>query len=75
MFFDLVFRTRQGTIVLIDEPEISLHINWQERFIDNVARALSNKKCQIIISTHSPDIISTHDDLLAEIKIHNGLKD
>ena len=75
MFFDLIFRTRQGTIVLIDEPEISLHINWQERFIDNIERALLDKHCQVIISTHSPDIISVHDDLLAEININNRLKE
>lgn len=69
MFFDLIFRIRNKSIILIDEPEISLHINWQEKYIDNVLRALKNKSCQIIISTHSPDIISNHDDYISDINI------
>ena len=60
MFFDMIFRTEKGTIVLIDEPEISLHIFWQEKFIDNVVKALDNKDCQVVIATHSPNIIGNH---------------
>ncbi len=62
MFYDLIFRIDNGTIVLIDEPEISLHIIWQEKFIDNVINALNNKKCQVVIATHSPNIIGNHYD-------------
>lgn len=69
MFFDMIFRTKNGSIILIDEPEISLHINWQEKYVDNVLKALEGKGCQIIISTHSPDIISNHDDCISDIKI------
>ena len=68
MFFDLIFRAKNDSIILIDEPEISLHINWQEKFIDNLLLALSGKKCQIIISTHSPDIIFNHDECICSIK-------
>jgi predicted ATP-dependent endonuclease of OLD family len=38
----------------MDEPEISLHIEWQQRLID-VIRDL-NPNCQIIISNHSSSI-------------------
>ena len=69
MFFDMIFRTGEGSIILIDEPEISLHINWQEKYIDNIEKALADKKCQVIISTHSPDIISSHDDYIVELKL------
>lgn len=69
MFFDMIFRTSESSVVLIDEPEISLHINWQEKYIDNVEKALAGKDCQVIISTHSPDIISTHDDCIVELKL------
>ena len=41
-------------ILLMDEPEISLHISWQQQLID-VIREL-NPNCQIIIATHSPSI-------------------
>ena len=65
MFFDLIFRTGDGTVVLIDEPEISLHILWQEKYIDNVVKALSGKSCQIIVATHSPSIVGNHYDYVA----------
>ena len=41
-------------VLLMDEPEISLHIDWQHELI-NVIRVL-NPHCQIIMSTHSPSI-------------------
>lgn len=42
-------------VFIVDEPELSLHIAWQERFVDAVARA--NPKVQLILATHSPAII------------------
>lgn len=44
----------QPYILLMDEPEISLHIEWQYRLIEEI-RAL-NPNCQIITSTHSPSL-------------------
>ena len=32
--YDLLFRTQPNTLVLLDEPELSLHVEWQERFLD-----------------------------------------
>jgi ABC-type lipoprotein export system ATPase subunit len=41
-------------VFLADEPEISLHIEWQEKIISSI-RTL-NKKAQVIVATHSPEI-------------------
>jgi len=41
--------------VIMDEPEISLHTDWQESLIDNIRKL--NENAQIIIATHSPSII------------------
>ena len=41
--------------LLMDEPEISLHLNWQEKLISSIKKL--NKNCQIIIVTHSPAIV------------------
>ncbi|MGF1806467.1 ATP-binding protein, partial [Aliivibrio sifiae] len=47
------------SLILIDEPEISLHPEWQETFIDLLHNAFSHyKRCHFIIATHSPLIIS-----------------
>lgn len=41
-------------IIIMDEPEISLHIEWQYNLIDYIR--MLNPKAQLIISTHSPSI-------------------
>lgn len=43
-------------ILLMDEPEISMHLNWQQEII-GIIREL-NPKCQLIIATHSPSIFA-----------------
>ncbi|KIA97538.1 hypothetical protein OA93_13490 [Flavobacterium sp. KMS] len=52
------FSTTKNEIMIIDEPEISLHIRWQEKFIDCLYEA--SEKTQFIIATHSPDIIGDY---------------
>ena len=46
------------TLVLLDEPELSLHPNWQMRLIDNLDRALKNQACHLLIATHSHMLVS-----------------
>lgn len=47
------------SLILIDEPEISLHPEWQETFIELIHNAFSHyKRCHFIIATHSPLVIS-----------------
>ncbi len=44
----------QAYILLMDEPEISLHIEWQYRLFEEIRKL--NPNCQIITSTHSPSL-------------------
>jgi predicted ATPase len=46
----------QADLVIIDEPELSLHIKWQESFVGSLMDA--NPHAQLIMATHSPSIIS-----------------
>lgn len=57
LMFDLLFNMRRGGLVLIDEPEISLHIAWQQKFISDVTKIARLVGFQFIIATHSPQII------------------
>ena len=57
----LMASTRKNTLVLIDEPEISLHPNWQMRYIQFIKDLFKNTdrvKAHIIICTHSHFLIS-----------------
>ncbi|NPE55988.1 AAA family ATPase [Dickeya dadantii] len=59
MMLGIAGHITDNSIILIDEPEISLHPRWQEEFILMITRAFSSYKgCQFIIATHSPQIIS-----------------
>lgn len=46
------------TLVLLDEPELSMHPNWQMTLIDNLDRALANQVCHLLIATHSHMLVS-----------------
>jgi predicted ATP-dependent endonuclease of OLD family len=58
MIAHLIFEEDQkpSGVFIIDEPELSLHIAWQEIFIDSITEA--SPKTQFILATHSPSIIS-----------------
>lgn len=48
--------SRQHSIFFIDEPELSLHISWQELFVDALLSA--SPQTQFIIATHAPAILA-----------------
>lgn len=43
-------------VLLLDEPEISLHISWQDCLIERIREL--NPNCQVIMTTHSPNIFA-----------------
>jgi predicted ATP-binding protein involved in virulence len=57
LLYNMIFEVGDNSLLLIDEPEISLHVAWQNHFIDNLETIAENKKIQIIVATHSPQII------------------
>lgn len=52
-------------VFVVDEPELSLHMAWQDMFVDAVQSA--NPKLQLILATHSPAIIGGRDNLCVPI--------
>lgn len=60
----VLLQDQQPAILLLDEPETSLHISWQDQLIQLI-RSL-NPKCQLIIATHSPSIFGKgwHDKII-----------
>jgi AAA domain, putative AbiEii toxin, Type IV TA system len=67
LFYYLVFLTEPNGICLIDEPEISLNVDWQHRFIDTVSTIGRIAPQQFVIATHSPVVVSNHEDLLRPV--------
>jgi len=53
LFSYIAFNSGDGKVFIIDEPELSLHIKWQEDFLDKLDK-ITPENTQIILATHSP---------------------
>ena len=67
MFYNLIFKSKEGALVMIDEPEISLHISWQQHFITSLLEICKENGLNAVVATHSPDIVNDHWDLLVNL--------
>ncbi|MCQ2607754.1 MAG: AAA family ATPase [Bacteroidales bacterium] len=59
MLFNAIFNTTTDSILLIDEPENSLHVAWQNTFVSDITTICKTLNAQVIIATHSPQIIGS----------------
>jgi len=55
----LYLQDYKDKIILIDEPELSLHPSWQNKVLKIYENFALKNSCQIIIATHSPHIIGS----------------
>lgn len=53
-------------VFIADEPELSLHVTWQSDLVKNMV--MLNPNAQIIVATHSPDIVSHFTDKVIQIE-------
>ncbi|WP_310498619.1 AAA family ATPase [Sandarakinorhabdus sp.] len=68
---EALLQEHRSCIYIADEPELSLHLKWQEKIVPSILQL--NDNAQLIVATHSPDIIGPYgshiirmDDLLVE---------
>lgn len=61
--YDLLFRVENDPLILVDEPELSLHVAWQKRFISDLQMIQRVQPMSVVIATHSPQIINDRWDL------------
>lgn len=63
----LVFSVIPGALVLIDEPEISFHPEWQEKFLGILEEIREVNGFSALIATHSPILIGNRWDQVIEL--------
>lgn len=68
LLYELIFKTSENDLVLIDEPEISLHVTWQKEFLNDLLKIIEIQNFQVIIATHSPTIINDRWDLVYNLE-------
>ena len=70
MFFEMLFEYGDGGLILIDEPELSLHVSWQRSFMEDLVRVLAITGAAAVVATHAPAIVNDlweiNYDLLGE---------
>ncbi|WP_430885218.1 AAA family ATPase [Fusibacter sp. JL216-2] len=49
-------------VFIIDEPELSLHLRWQQIFIETIVE--NCPKTQFVMATHSPDIVDDYEEMV-----------
>ena len=64
LHYDLLFKVLPNTVVLIDEPELSLHVAWQKKFLPDLMDIVELSGFDAIMATHSPYIVGDRDDLM-----------
>jgi predicted ATP-dependent endonuclease of OLD family len=62
---EMFLQNDQKSIMIADEPELSLHLLWQETLIDSLKNL--NPFGQIIVATHSPDIVGGREDRVISV--------
>lgn len=69
LYYRLVFETNNETLVLIDEPENSIHIEWLKEMLNDYLETVDKLKCQMIIATHSIPFIDGHWNIAYDLFI------
>lgn len=68
LLYELLFKVSPDSLILIDEPELSLHVAWQQQFLKDLKEITDLVGFDTLIATHSPQIIHDRWDLTVELK-------
>ena len=67
LLYGLLFRVSRDALIMIDEPELSLHVAWQEKFLSDIDGIAKLSGFRVLLATHSPQIIGDRYDLAIEL--------
>ena len=67
--YSLLFQVEDNSLILFDEPELSLHVAWQEVLLDDLVEIAQLSDFHVLLATHSPQIIGDRWNLTVELKV------
>lgn len=67
LIFELLFEISSNSLILIDEPELSLHISWQKKFIADLISIIKLNDFDVVLATHSPQLVGAWWHLTEEL--------
>lgn len=60
LFCQTILARSSKSILLLDEPELSLNVKWQRKFLDAMLKLDPDGDVQIVIASHSIEMISDY---------------
>lgn len=67
MLYDLLFHASSNSLILINKPELSLHVAWQQEWLSDLEQMAELSDFRAMVATHSPDIIAEKWHLAVEL--------
>ena len=67
LLYDLLFDISENSLVMIDEPELSLHVAWQREILTDLQAMADLSHFRVLLATHSPQIIGDRWDLTVSL--------
>lgn len=67
LLHELLFEVQPGSLILIDEPELSLHVTWQADVLPDLLAIAELADLDIVLATHSPYIVGDRNDLMVRL--------
>ena len=66
LFIETLLQDEKPHVFVADEPELSLHIDWQRKIVPALLEL--NPNAQVIVATHSPEVAATFRDQVFDME-------
>lgn len=68
LFCSTLVAADRPSILMIDEPEISLNIKWQRKLLTSLLGCIGENQVQYVFATHSMEILAQHRDKVCKLE-------
>lgn len=68
LFFNSLVAVDRPSIIMIDEPEISLNVKWQRSLLSSLLECVGESPVQYIFATHSIELLAQHGDKVVKLE-------
>ncbi len=73
LFCHVITASDNASILIIDEPEISLNIKWQRTLIDTLLEFSKHKNVQLVFASHSIELLTGHSGSVCKLQHKSSL--
>jgi len=67
LFSNLLVVSKQNTIFIVDEPELSLNVKWQRQLVKHLFHFTQGTNVQFVLATHSIELLSAYKESVVRL--------